>query len=557
MSIRMRLAVVVMATLIPAFITCWLAIRSAFESEEQAIEVRVLEATKSLAMVVDQEMNKQLVVANMLARATETSAAMLGPSGQADAFFRAVAQSALGEGQWATVSSLSSVVLSTRSGAPQVESAARLQMDYLTQPAKVPMLTKNETFSALMHDSASGGWISRVQVAVPALREGGNTLRLSVASPAAVYQRIVESQQLPPDWTLAIVDSNGMIAARKPNGSRWVGKPATATLARQLQAGNTGPFQSVSLDGVETVAFASQSSVTGWAFVIAVPRISYGSVIGRSASRMYGVGAFLLLASLTTAIWMASKIHRPVTALWRQAKRLQEGRPVRFRETGGKECNAVSQALAAASRKIEGTRVELETRVTLALNEAATARVDGLTGLANRRHFDESLQKEESLSLRKRAPLTLIMIDVDHFKAYNDLYGHLEGDECLKKISLALSLVIRRPSDLLARYGGEEMVFLLPDTDACGAAMIAESARSAVQTLAQPHGASLQGIVTVSVGYASAIADGPGSARRLLLQADNALYASKHTGRNKCSMWHDALLVQESVRQRLLGVQLV
>ncbi|RYF47823.1 MAG: GGDEF domain-containing protein, partial [Cytophagaceae bacterium] len=330
--------------------------------------------------------------------------------------------------------------------------------------------------------------------------------------PASKLQRLIESQHLPLDWTLGVIDSNGLVAARKPNGNRWIGTPISARLAQQLAEGNEKPFQSMSLDGIETVAVANKSKLTSWAYVVAVPQVSYGSVMSRSASQIYGGGAFILLSSIVAASWMASRVHRPVTALWRQAQRLEAGKTIRFRRTGGKECDVVSQALASASQRIEESRSNLEARISAALQEAACARIDGLTGLANRRHFDELLIKEDQLSRRHRSPLTLAMIDVDNFKAYNDHYGHPGGDECLKAISQALSRVSRRPGDILARYGGEEMVFLLPNTDSCGAAVVAEAARAAVEALLMPHAACDRGSVSVSIGYATAISDGTGSA---------------------------------------------
>lgn len=160
--------------------------------------------------------------------------------------------------------------------------------------------------------------------------------------------------------------------------------------------------------------------------------------------------------------------------------------------------------------------------------------LDGLTGVANRRGFDECIGREWGRGLREHAPVALILVDVDHFKAFNDRYGHLAGDDCLKQVAQALKAAVHRPSDFVARYGGEEFAVVLPGTEGIDAASIAETLRSAVEALAIPHAASITADrVTVSLGIASLV---PlvGSAPQLLVDAaDRALYAAKHAGRNQ------------------------
>ena len=179
------------------------------------------------------------------------------------------------------------------------------------------------------------------------------------------------------------------------------------------------------------------------------------------------------------------------------------------------------------------TRDEL-THANARLSELA--RYDGLTALANRRYFDEMLDKAFAQSERSGEALSLIMIDVDHFKRYNDLYGHPQGDDCLQKVAKAVQSAGRRPRDFVARYGGEEMAMILPDTDLQGAAVVAEAARSAVAELGLAHAGSSIGHVSVSVGVALYLPgqnkQGPGD---LLKAADSALYKAKEMGRNVAS----------------------
>lgn len=159
--------------------------------------------------------------------------------------------------------------------------------------------------------------------------------------------------------------------------------------------------------------------------------------------------------------------------------------------------------------------------------------MDGLTGIANRRHFDEFLAREWARGVRTAAPISLLMCDVDYFKHYNDIYGHQAGDECLKMVAAVLAHGVRRPADMSARYGGEEFAVVLPDTDAKGAAMVAEQIRRDLEGRRVPHGGSGFGFVTLSIGVATLVAErGHGTPENLVSAADKALYAAKQQGRN-------------------------
>lgn len=161
------------------------------------------------------------------------------------------------------------------------------------------------------------------------------------------------------------------------------------------------------------------------------------------------------------------------------------------------------------------------------------AMVDGLTGVPNRRHFDEHLREEWARFRRHGHPLGLIMLDVDHFKAYNDHYGHGAGDGCLTRVARALSDALHRPCDLLARYGGEEFVALLPDTDGPGLLHVAGVLQRALADLALPHAVSpTADVVTASMGLGLASMN-MGDARELLHATDEALYQAKEGGRNR------------------------
>ena len=158
---------------------------------------------------------------------------------------------------------------------------------------------------------------------------------------------------------------------------------------------------------------------------------------------------------------------------------------------------------------------------------------DGLTGIYNRRHFDEVLLSEWKRSIRTQKPLSLLLIDVDCFKQLNDRYGHLEGDECLKKIAEQLSKILRRSSDTLARYGGEEFAAILPETTQENAQLIADAMRTSVEDLKIANeGSRAASVATVSIGVCSENAMLSRPAEELLNAADAALYRAKKQGRN-------------------------
>ncbi len=161
---------------------------------------------------------------------------------------------------------------------------------------------------------------------------------------------------------------------------------------------------------------------------------------------------------------------------------------------------------------------------------------DGLTGIANRRLFDQRLETEWSVSQRTDQPLSLIVLDLDYFKQYNDVHGHVAGDECLKRIAAVLGRIARRPRDVVARFGGEEFVLLLPDTDLIAARSIALACVNEIAGLHIPHGASdVSEQVTASLGMGTAYAASRahGTARSFLDAVDRALYAAKHHGRDR------------------------
>jgi diguanylate cyclase (GGDEF)-like protein len=187
------------------------------------------------------------------------------------------------------------------------------------------------------------------------------------------------------------------------------------------------------------------------------------------------------------------------------------------RKAREQELLAVTQQLVAANSRLE-----------------RLSSLDGLTGVANRRQFDITLDREWKRGFRHETPLGLILLDIDYFKLYNDTYGHQGGDECLKRVAALLAENVQRGDDLVARYGGEEFATILPNTNRAGVATIAERLCASVAALGIPHRASQVSVhVTISVGAAAVVPSRAISAADLIAAADQALYQAKQAGRNQ------------------------
>lgn len=280
------------------------------------------------------------------------------------------------------------------------------------------------------------------------------------------------------------------------------------------------------------------------------PVIFYQMIQDDMAGRTYGI---LLVSFYALSIYSALKNHKKETAFITYQydnqsllQNLQNEQTEAARLNRELELDLAKLRLAEEQLKQEKDKAEELAEKLLAISSQ-----DGLTGIANRRHFDDFLAKEWNRAVRSRKPLSLILCDIDYFKAYNDLYGHQEGDKCLLRIAHTLDQYARRSGDLAARYGGEEFAIVLPETSLANASDIAEQIRNAVQDIATPHGASeTDNIVTVSFGVATVVPRRSQQSRMLVALADKALYEAKQAGRNQVVSSTPELVERKKIERR-------
>jgi diguanylate cyclase (GGDEF)-like protein len=330
----------------------------------------------------------------------------------------------------------------------------------------------------------------------------------------------------------SIIDDEGILVTRYPKNENLADNDMRRTpLFDKLASGRGDSFTATDLDGTDRI-FAAARLGDNAHLVVGIERAQVLTNINHQINVAYVVIASAILFALMGAWWGSERfILRPLLALAAKAERYGEG-DFSFKAGGFKW----PPEFAPLNRALEGMAQQLAARENVLIEEKreleTLAQLDGLTGVANRRSFDARLRAEWSACAKAGQPLSLLMIDVDHFKRFNDRYGHPAGDACLKAIATCLSKGELRRNDFIARYGGEEFVVVLPSLASAGAMEIAERLRLAVLDLALENSQSSVGRITISVGVAGFVGDGSNDAGALIGAADAALYNAKRRGRN-------------------------
>jgi diguanylate cyclase (GGDEF)-like protein len=342
-----------------------------------------------------------------------------------------------------------------------------------------------------------------------------------------------------PGISALLIDSSGVVLAAPPDQAGMIGQPldnvpllSAITYKALSSNSDTGSISFVATDGSRRAISFARIPGTQSRLIVSVDEAKVTAVINgeiRTAYLQLGlVCVFVLLGALIGA---EKLIIKPIEVMTGMAKRFGEG------DSSARDAhNRLPSEFVPLARAFNAMAAQLSRRERelVATNDRLTvmASMDMLSGLANRRGFQSRLDFEWMKAQQQNSELSLLMIDVDHFKLYNDTYGHPEGDACLTRLGEALAAIAAETTGVAARYGGEEFCLLLPNTGAVKALEVGEKVRATVQGLGLPHITSSHMTVTVSVGVA---ATQPSDAQRpgdLIEAADAALYAAKHRGRN-------------------------
>ena len=342
-----------------------------------------------------------------------------------------------------------------------------------------------------------------------------------------------------PGISSLLIDSTGVVLAAPPDQASMIGKPldnepllSAITYKALSSNSDTGSISFTATDGSRRAISFARIPGTQSRLIVSVDEAKVTAVINREIRTAYFQLAFVCLFVLLGALIGAEKlIINPIEVMTGMAKRFGDGdwsaRVARSKLPS--EFTPLARAFNAMAAQLSQREREL-----LATNDRLTvmASIDMLSGLANRRGFQSRLDFEWLKAQQYRRELSLLMIDVDHFKLYNDTYGHPEGDACLTRLGETLAGIAADTMGFAGRYGGEEFCLLLPNTNALKALDIGEKVRTAVQELRKPHATSSHQIVTVSVGVAATLPNESQCPGDLIEAADAALYAAKHRGRN-------------------------
>ncbi|WP_158537267.1 sensor domain-containing diguanylate cyclase [Humitalea rosea] len=340
------------------------------------------------------------------------------------------------------------------------------------------------------------------------------------------------------DVSVDILDPNGTLLAQWPQVGRAM--PTQSPFTQALLSAPEGHTERLASDGSRRMAGFAHDHTRGLVFAASVDRSLVLATAHQRFILALGLAALAALAGLGLAFLVArSLILRPVRILADAAHAVRQGQPLPSRTN--KRLPGELEELRLAFMAMTSQIALREARLEEANDELAVAnsslqgltRTDPLTGLANRRGFDEALASAWVWGQAQDLPVAMLMVDLDHFKLFNDRYGHPAGDACLQMIATVLTDVQQRTTDLPARLGGEEFAVLLPGTDGWGAAVVAERLLTLVRAEAMPHLDNPGGIVTLSIGVATLVPQPGLPMEELVAAADAALYAAKRGGRNR------------------------
>jgi diguanylate cyclase (GGDEF)-like protein len=350
-----------------------------------------------------------------------------------------------------------------------------------------------------------------------------------------------------PGASVMLIDASGTVLAGDRQSTAWIGKSVRETsLFREFRDRTEGTVRTPGLDGIRRIFGFVSVPLSDARLVVGLTEAEVLRRVDRELQLSYlQLGFFGIFVLIIAWIGGERLLVEPIRSLARTATRLGRGdltaRPERQR--WAKEFEPLALALNDMAQRLAEREGELRSA-----NERLErlALIDPLSGLANRRSFDEALERSWREATRHGRAVGLLMIDVDYFKLFNDRYGHVAGDMCLRRLGKLLMNFAGRPGDLPARYGGEEFALLLPGATLAGARIVAERLRHAVEELCIAHQDSPIGQVSVSIGVAAQVPSRGEKAEGLIEAADAGLYAAKRNGRNAVVVHSDLELAAAS-----------
>ncbi|QTL02947.1 GGDEF domain-containing protein [Aquabacter sp. L1I39] len=347
--------------------------------------------------------------------------------------------------------------------------------------------------------------------------------------------RISALTRLPKGAVVEVLDATGAVVTRTPYlesalGASFADHPLFQVLSRTAE----GQTRAVGFDGVERFYAFLRVPGTTMRVLVGVPALDVTVAVDEQILLTVTLVICASIIMVLLAWWLSERmVVAPIHHLAQDVRDAGLDGGVAVNDPEVREFRPLVSAINELGQRLAERTAELRNHNG---RLAALARTDGLTGLANRRTFDVQMSAEWVRSGDRGLPLGLIMVDVDHFKLFNDNQGHLAGDEALKAVARMLAAACAGTPHLPARYGGEEFVVLMPDTDLSGAAEFAETARRLVAALAIEHPSVPSRRLTASFGVAMEIPDAGSSPDSLISAADQALYEAKRLGRNRVSI---------------------
>lgn len=473
-----------------AFALMGLCILQLFQSRQDALD-RAREASSNLALVAERDIVRNVELYNLSLEAViqglrRADVMAASPALRRDVLFDH-AMTAQYLGSMLVLDSHGNIVLDSQSDVPrQANFSDRKYFTVHRDRADVGLYV-SDPFESRLRNGTPSIVLSR-RISNPDGSFAGVAL---IAMNLEYFHKLFAGLALGPHGSISLISTNGIVVMRHPYEKHTIGRDISraAVFLRSRSAPEGSFVEKSPIDGIR--------------------RLYY----------------FKTLPNLPLIV-MVAEAEKDIYAAWHR-RALTIGALV---ATFGAAFIALSVLLGAQLRR----RMRAESELIL------LARTDGLTGLNNRRSFGEVLDQEWRRARRVRSVFSLLFVDVDRFKAYNDTYGHQAGDDALAAVARCIGDNIRRPADVAARYGGEEFVVLLPDTAENGAAQIAERIRIAINELGLEHVGSEFGRVTASIGLASWKPEQDVEPDAIIKAADEALYYAKATGRNKVTLFEPA-----------------